>query len=793
MKWIIGQVGSLEGLITSFLLGAREYEAQSSPGFRVAEGDNRTGSWVQAMQLLSFSNSIEFLQITHGERVDAVVTLSRSNLYPTKAVPIAEGYYWVVVSDIHTHLPPFIYLGIESSSRKSLQEEAIAFEGTVTPVELILLFDPFEMYLHPQRYATLLKEKGEEIQKIQFPTQPQAGTVLYRTIQSLAGAEKYLKENFNSVSDLKFTLADLGKKHTFSAQEFEPLPSTEGLISMPATATEQIWKYSLERTVRLQRIRSDFLELGAALAFFITPSQIWENPFAKSSPVGIVNMGTGPERSMTIFTNEIFSNKRLFDDEGQFRTFPPSADTPNISSRFAMISKSLVGVETIVNTMKLIPSAGASTSGFLTLGIGIEQLVDLLAIVNGQTALVVSNGKVLRYVESPKLKITDRFIKEFELKQSEMTRSSGFINLDGEQWFYYSRYPTKIAWPFFYFTLEPAEEVLKPLLELQQRTQGWVKQFYEIILIIAIVVLVGSLIVLEIIARRFTRPISSLAKATSQVAAGKYSEVELPKVNLSGKGEVSVLTRAFSEMVAGLQEREKMRSVLNKVVSKEIADEILKGHVQLGGEVREVAVLFADIRNFTRITELLPPQEVITFVNSYMTLMTEIIEEYHGVIDKYVGDEIMALYGAPLPSKCSTLQAILSAMQIVERLKAWNEERHQKGLLTAEVGIGIHQGPMVAGNMGGLDRLNYTVLGANVNLAARLCDEAKGMEILVSENIIHIANVKEAIVFEFRCNIQFKGFSNPVPVYRVTGLKQGMSMQEVSDFIISCERDDKHA
>ena len=141
----------------------------------------------------------------------------------------------------------------------------------------------------------------------------------------------------------------------------------------------------------------------------------------------------------------------------------------------------------------------------------------------------------------------------------------------------------------------------------------------------------------------------------------------------------------------------------------EIADEILSGHVHLGGEVKVATVMFADLRDFSVLTSHLPPEEVITFVNGYMTEMTKVIEVHQGVIDKYIGDAVMAIFGAPVAHPNSSFQAVLSALLIRDRIREWNDERKGAGLLIAEIGIGIHTGPMVAGNMGAEDRLNYTV------------------------------------------------------------------------------------
>jgi adenylate cyclase len=171
-------------------------------------------------------------------------------------------------------------------------------------------------------------------------------------------------------------------------------------------------------------------------------------------------------------------------------------------------------------------------------------------------------------------------------------------------------------------------------------------------------------------------------------------------------------------MAGGLEEREKIRDVLHKVVSPEIAHELLQNGVALGGEVREVSVLFADIRGFTALSEKLPPTELIRLLNAYLGRMSHVIESEKGVIDKYIGDEVMAIFGTPLLQTDHAVHAVTAATRMLEELRRFNAEEGQASPL--QIGIGIASGPVVAGNVGSPERLDYTVLGDTVNLASRL-------------------------------------------------------------------------
>ena len=172
------------------------------------------------------------------------------------------------------------------------------------------------------------------------------------------------------------------------------------------------------------------------------------------------------------------------------------------------------------------------------------------------------------------------------------------------------------------------------------------------------------------------------------------------------------------------------------------------------------------------MTEKMDPKEVIHLINTCMTKVSEKIDAHDGVIDKYVGDEVMALFGAPIEKPKSALQAIQSALDMVDEINKWNLERKQQGLQMIEMGIGIHTGNVVAGNMGADNRLNYTVLGANVNLAARICSEAEGMQVLISESTLQSEGVKNNIECEKLEAVQLKGFTDPIAIYSVKSYRK---------------------
>lgn len=167
------------------------------------------------------------------------------------------------------------------------------------------------------------------------------------------------------------------------------------------------------------------------------------------------------------------------------------------------------------------------------------------------------------------------------------------------------------------------------------------------------------------------------------------------------------------------------------------------------------------------MTESMPPEEVIIMLNHCMTNVSGIIEENGGVIDKYVGDEVMALFGIPKEKSNDGLAAVKTAFEIQKRLSEWNTERENVGKYPIRMGIGIDIGDVVAGNMGANDRQNYTVLGSHVNLAARLCMLAPPGKIYLSETVASLPQVREQFTIREVAKETIKGFTEPVPIYEV--------------------------
>jgi adenylate cyclase len=235
--------------------------------------------------------------------------------------------------------------------------------------------------------------------------------------------------------------------------------------------------------------------------------------------------------------------------------------------------------------------------------------------------------------------------------------------------------------------------------------------------------------------------------------------------------ELEELARGFNRMVDGLKERDKLRTTFGKYMTQTVMEHLLAGKVALGGESLEVTILFTDIRGFTTISEKMDPQQLVGLLNEYFTEMVGIVMQEDGVVDKYIGDAIMAVFGAPVPKPGDAANAVRAAVRMRRALVTLNQRLEARGMPTLRTGIGIHTGVVIAGNIGSEKRMEYTVIGDAVNLASRLESSTKelGVNVLVSEDTYE--RTKHVIDARPVREITVKGRKQPVMTYEVIGLK----------------------
>ncbi|MSU49207.1 MAG: adenylate/guanylate cyclase domain-containing protein [Opitutus sp.] len=222
-------------------------------------------------------------------------------------------------------------------------------------------------------------------------------------------------------------------------------------------------------------------------------------------------------------------------------------------------------------------------------------------------------------------------------------------------------------------------------------------------------------------------------------------------------------------MTASLTERDLVRDLLDKNVSPEVAAQLLRDGATLGGEEREVTVLFADLRGFTTLSEKLPARDLVSLLNRYLDRMSAEIEAQGGVIDKFIGDAIMALFSAPVTQIDAADRAIAAALAMERALVQLNRELAAEGI--PPLGIGVYTARVIAGNIGSQRRLNYSVIGDGVNIASRLQSLTRTAEyrtnVIVSAAALAALRAPEKVTARPPGSVQVKGRNEPVEIFAV--------------------------
>ncbi len=236
----------------------------------------------------------------------------------------------------------------------------------------------------------------------------------------------------------------------------------------------------------------------------------------------------------------------------------------------------------------------------------------------------------------------------------------------------------------------------------------------------------------------------------------------------------SYLSTVIYKYATEEKEKKRIKSIFQRYVSSQVVDELLMSpdRIVLGGRRKEITVLFADIRNFTGMASGMGPEEVVGILNEFFTMITELIFRYDGTLDKYIGDAVMAIYGAPIEDENHAEKALETALEMQKGMGLLEKRFLERGINPIKIGIGITTGEAVIGNIGSLRRMEYTAIGDSVNLAARLEELAKPGQILISEKTYQM--VKDIVNAKILEPMTIRGKDELVQVYEVLGIKDRM-------------------
>lgn len=408
-------------------------------------------------------------------------------------------------------------------------------------------------------------------------------------------------------------------------------------------------------------------------------------------------------------------------------------------------------------------TAGSTVVGAVVAQFDIQDnLVDLLSSAtfnqSGHATLVGSDDHVLA---DPRPKRLNADMSRSQAARAGLSGETGSttINVAGVPRFVFYRPVRNPATinpkPWALLTEINAAEALAPLDTLARQ-----------MLLGVVGLLAVSLVVVWTISWSITRPVAGLVAFARRVQGGDLTT----QAQVLGRDVHGQLTQALNAMVHGLRERDRVKEVFGRYVASHVSEQALKGELNLGGERRRVTILFSDIRNFTTMSEKLSPEETVLFLNDYFSNMVDAVFEYRGMLDKFLGDGLMAVFGATGDRANHAEQAVRTALRMKSLLAKINGERAIRGMAAIAIGIGIHTDDVVVGNIGSRKRLEYTVIGDGVNTASRLesMNKELGTTILISESTHQ--EIQDLFVCQPLQQVHLKGKTSALTVYEVVSI-----------------------
>lgn len=446
---------------------------------------------------------------------------------------------------------------------------------------------------------------------------------------------------------------------------------------------------------------------------------------------------------------------------------------PRVGAAFALEGKAYVSEPYVSPMFKryvlslAVPVRGpdGGIRGALTARYDIQQeFGDLLAPARfGRTGYVVLLDQGGRILAHPDSALIGQDLSSYPAVQGALDGRRGWVramNRAGvERLFVYQplENPATVARkPWVLLTEVDPDEALAPFAALHT-------QF----LLALVALAVACLLVASQVAFSIRGPLARLFRFVKAVRGGDLTQ----RAQITGRDEIAELATALNEMVQGLQERDRVKEIFGRYLTKDISERVLKGEVGLGGERRRVTILLSDIRDFTSMSERMAPEEVVSFLNDYFSEMVDAVFEHGGVLDKFIGDGMLAVFGSLDDEPDHGRRAVQAALRMKVVLAKLNEERAVAGRPPISIGIGIHTDDVIVGNIGSRRRLEYTVIGDGVNTCSRVeaLNKEFGTTILITEATY--AEVSQ----EFECRLMpetsLRGKTKALRVYEVVSRK----------------------
>lgn len=382
--------------------------------------------------------------------------------------------------------------------------------------------------------------------------------------------------------------------------------------------------------------------------------------------------------------------------------------------------------------------------------------------------LVDRNGELLAHQDEQKamarLDMSSSPIVQKALKEQTPRRQMHFNEPDSHKE-YVGAY-NKTSFGVTVISQIPQELILEPAQDAKRHA-----------ILITGIALSAALFFIFLFSMTLTSPIEKLAGLIAMVSKGNFDVKATAHVK--SHDEVGDLAQAFDHMTDGLKERDKVKSLFSKFHGSSVAEDLINKDIGVGGQSKDVVVFFSDIRGFTAFSEKRKPEEVVAMLNEYFAVMVGIINKHGGVVDKFIGDAIMAIWGAPKSSEQDAYNALRACIEMRKGLETLNEKRIARGEPALMIGMGLHAGTAISGTIGSDERMEYTVIGNTVNTASRIeaSTKAFGADLLVTDDVI--SKVGDGFIVDYAGSAEVKGRSEALKMYKIRGYIENGERHEV--------------
>lgn len=365
-----------------------------------------------------------------------------------------------------------------------------------------------------------------------------------------------------------------------------------------------------------------------------------------------------------------------------------------------------------------------------------------------------------------KLDFTHSEIVSFA-RATEMATGMKYLKASGDQKAVYTAFAKTSFGPIVYAQAE--EEAILQVTDNLRNTIIEIVGYF----------LSATLFLVFIFSMTLTSPLETLTDLVQLVSKGNFDVSANNKVKTLFSDEVKELAKAVDSMTEGLKERDKVKTLFSKFHGSSVTEDLMKKDVSIGGQTKEVIVFFSDIRGFTAFSEKRKPEEVVKMLNEYFAVMVKIINQNGGVVDKFIGDAIMAVWGVPKSTQKDAFNAVKACLDMRRALAELNELRMTRGESPIQIGMGLHSGTAISGTIGSDERMEYTIIGNTVNTGSRIESSTKafGADLLISETVLE--KVGEQFLTEYAGAAEVKGRSEPLKLHKVRGLRKADGEYEI--------------